>query len=112
MTTTFSFELIDFDGNEIQFAVEAEIIAPEPAARDEYGRPTECETAGEILFDTVEVDGKERRITDALASMFECYDRRSRSFRPMTAADLEDKIREEIIHQINFREEFGDMLPC
>lgn len=111
MTTTFSFELVDFDGNEVIFTVEAEIIAPEPAARDEYGRPTECETAGQILFDNVEVDGKERHVNDALASIFECYDRRTRSFRPMTATDLEDKIREEIIHQINFSAEFGDMLP-
>lgn len=111
MTTTFSFSLCDFEGNEIEFVVEAEITEGAPAARDEYGRPTEAETAAEILFDSAEVNGKERKIDDALASMFECYDYRTKSLRPMRAADLEAKIREEIAYQINFREEYSDILP-
>jgi hypothetical protein len=108
MTHTFKFTLQTFAGDEYEFKVTGEFIQGAPAVRDEYGRKTECDTFDDWELHEVLIDGEEREITEAFASLFERYDYRKKAHVPMTANDLEEKIKEEMQYCLEFKNEYGD----
>jgi hypothetical protein len=107
-THTFKFTLQTFAGDEYDFQVTGEFIPGAPAARDEYGRKTECDTSDDWELHEILVDGEDRIIDDAFASLFERYDYRKKGFVMMTANDLEEKIKEEMQYCLKFSAQYGD----
>jgi hypothetical protein len=78
--------------------IAAEFEPGHDAARDEYGRPTECDTDDEFNIIEIRVDGilYEGDIDDVFASQFWRYDRTRNTHVRHTAKTLIDEIENEL----------------
>ena len=88
--------------NEHTIHASAEFIAGHDAARDEYGRPTECGTANEFDILEIHVDGivYDGRFDDVFASQFWRYCERRKTHVRHTWTSLYDEISEQLENEI------------
>ena len=95
--TAFQTYTID-GGHEHTIFVAANAIPGHDAARDNFGRPTECDTADEFEIVEIRVDGVlyDGQIDDVFASQFWRYDRHRKTHVRHTAKTLIDEIENEL----------------
>ena len=88
--------------NEHTLHVSAEITPGHVAARDEYGRPSECYTDPKFNEFEIHVDGclYDGQFDDVFASQFWRYDNRTKMHVRHTWDTLIDEITEELYNEL------------